>query len=85
VHVFVAVLVTWMSFASSVRELRGGVLSMPETHIVMTLLFFCLVLILMFCFAFTLVLCLALLHVFSSVLLWTYPSLIWFWFTREPP
>jgi hypothetical protein len=32
----VAVLVTWMSFAFSVRELRGGVLSMLETHIVMS-------------------------------------------------
>jgi hypothetical protein len=37
---------------------------MPETHIVMSLLFSCLVLILMFCLAFTLVLSLALLHVF---------------------
>ncbi len=35
---FVAVLVTWMSFASGGRELRGGVLSMLETHIVMSLL-----------------------------------------------
>jgi hypothetical protein len=53
-----------MSFASGVRELRGGVFSMPETHIVMSLLFSCLVLILMFRLAFTLVLSLALLHVF---------------------
>jgi hypothetical protein len=33
---FVAVLVTWMSFASDGRELRGGMLSMLETHIVMS-------------------------------------------------
>jgi hypothetical protein len=60
---FVAVLVTWMSFASSERELRGGVLSMLETHIMMSLLIFCLALILMFCLALTLVLCLVLSHV----------------------
>jgi hypothetical protein len=45
-----------MSFASSGRELRGDVLSMQETHIVMSSLIFCLVLILMFRLAFTLVL-----------------------------
>jgi hypothetical protein len=54
-----AVLVTWMSFASSGKELRGGVLSMLETHIVMSLLIFCLVLILMFRLTLTLVLLLA--------------------------
>jgi hypothetical protein len=58
-----AVLVTWMSFASSGRELRGGMLSMLETHIVMSSLIFRLVLILMFCLIFTLVLRLALFHV----------------------
>jgi hypothetical protein len=58
-----AVLIAWMSFASGGRELRGGVLSMPETHIVMSSLIFCLVLILMFRLAFTLVLLLALFHV----------------------
>jgi hypothetical protein len=52
-----------MSFASDVRELRGGVLSMLETHTVMSLLISCLVLILMFRLAFTLVLRLALRHV----------------------
>jgi hypothetical protein len=52
-----------LSFASGVRELRGGVLSMLETHIVMSLLISRLVLILMFHLAFTLVLHLALLHV----------------------
>jgi hypothetical protein len=57
------VLVTWMSFASDGRELRGGVLSMLETHIVMSLLIFCLALILMFCLALTLVLYLALFYV----------------------
>jgi hypothetical protein len=33
---FVAMLVTWMNFASGVRDLRGGALSMLETHIVMS-------------------------------------------------
>jgi hypothetical protein len=37
---FVAVPVTWMSFASGVRGLRGGALSMLETHIVMSSLIF---------------------------------------------
>jgi hypothetical protein len=60
----VAVLVTWMSFASSVKELRGGVLSMLETHIVMSSLISRLILILMFRLAFILVLHLALLHLF---------------------
>jgi hypothetical protein len=57
------VLVTWMSFASGRRELRGGMLSILETHIVMSSLIFRLVLILMFRFVFTLVLLLALFHV----------------------
>jgi hypothetical protein len=52
-----------MSFASDERELRGGVLSMLETHIVMSSLICCLILILMFCLARTLALCLALFHV----------------------
>jgi hypothetical protein len=52
-----------MSFTSGERELRGGVLSMLETHIVMSSLISRLVLILMFRLAFTLVLRLALLHV----------------------
>jgi hypothetical protein len=52
-----------MSFASDARELRGGVLSMLETHIMMSSLISRLVLILMFCLAFTLVLRLTLLHV----------------------
>jgi hypothetical protein len=60
---FEVMLVTWMSFASDVRELRGGMLSMPETHIVISLLISRLVIILMFHLAFTLVLCLTLLHV----------------------
>jgi hypothetical protein len=64
---FVAVLVTWMSFASDGRELRGCVLSMLETHIVM--LIFHHILILMFCLAFTLVLLLALSHVSCLALL----------------
>jgi hypothetical protein len=56
---FVAVLVTWMSFASGARELRRGALIMLETHIVMSSLISHLVLILMFCLALTLVLRLA--------------------------
>jgi hypothetical protein len=59
----VVVLVTWMSFASDERELRGGVLSMLETHIVVSSLIFRLALILMFRLAFTLLFRLALLHV----------------------
>jgi hypothetical protein len=66
---FVAVLVTWMSFASGGRELRGDVLSMLETHIVMSLLIFRLVLILIFCLAFTLVLLHAPSHVLCLALL----------------
>jgi hypothetical protein len=58
----VAVLVTWMSFASGGRELRGGMLSMLETHIVMSSLIFRIVLILMFRLVLTLVLHLALFH-----------------------
>jgi hypothetical protein len=33
-------LVTWMSFASSIREFRGDALTMSETHIVMSFLIF---------------------------------------------
>jgi hypothetical protein len=60
---FVTLLVTWMSFASGVRELRGDVFSILETHIVMGSLISLLILILMFHLAFTLVLHLTLLHV----------------------
>jgi flagellar biosynthesis protein FlhB len=66
---FVAMLVTWMSFASDGRELRGGVLSLLETHIVMSLWIFCLILILMLRLAFTLVLLLTLSHVLYLTLL----------------
>jgi flagellar biosynthesis protein FlhB len=66
---FVAMLVTWMSFASNERGLRGGVLSMLETQIMMSSLIFRLVLILMFLLAFTLVLLLALFHVLCLILL----------------
>jgi hypothetical protein len=52
-----------MSFASDGRELRGGMLSVLEIHIVMSSLIFRPVLILMFHLAFTLVLLLALFHV----------------------
>jgi hypothetical protein len=58
-----------MSFASSGRELRGGVLSMLETHIVISSLIFCLVLILMFRLAFTFMLLLAPSHVLCLTLL----------------
>jgi hypothetical protein len=66
---FVAVLVTWMSFTSGRKELRGGVLSMLETHIVMSLSISRLILTLMFHLAFTLVLLLALSHVLCLALL----------------
>jgi hypothetical protein len=58
-----------MSFASGERELRGDVLSMLDTHIVMSSLIFCLVLIPMLRLAFTLVLLLALSHVLCLTLL----------------
>jgi hypothetical protein len=58
-----------MSFASGRRELRGGMLSMLETHIVISSLIFHLILILMFCLAFTLVLLLAPSHVLCLALL----------------
>jgi hypothetical protein len=54
-----AMLVTWMSFAFGARELRRDVLTMLETHIVMSSLIFCLNLILVLCLALTLVLCLS--------------------------
>jgi hypothetical protein len=66
---FMTVLVTWMSFAFDGRELRGGMLSMLETYIVMSSLIFRLVLILMFRLAFTLVLLLAHSHVLCLALL----------------
>jgi hypothetical protein len=50
-------------FSFGGRELRGGMLSMLETHIVMSSLIYYLILILMFCLAFTLVLCLTFFHV----------------------
>jgi hypothetical protein len=43
---FVAVLVTWMSFTSVIRELRRDALIMLETHIVLSSLTFRLILIL---------------------------------------
>jgi hypothetical protein len=66
---FVTMLVTWMSFASDGRELRGGVLSMLETHIVMSLSIFHLILILVFCLALTLMLHLTHFHVLCLALL----------------
>jgi hypothetical protein len=58
-----------MSFASGGRELRGGVLSTLETHIMMSLSIFRLIFILMFRLAFTLVLLLAPSHMFCLTLL----------------
>jgi hypothetical protein len=58
-----------MSFASGGRELRGGILIMLETHIVVSSLILHLVLILMFRLAFTLVLLLALSHMLCLALL----------------
>jgi hypothetical protein len=51
-------LATWMSFTSYVRELRRGVLSMLQTHIVMSSLIFHLVLTLVLCLTHLLMLCL---------------------------
>jgi hypothetical protein len=67
-----------MSFASDVRELREDLLSMLETHIMMSLLISHLILILMFRLAFTLVLRLTLLHVFflSSLMDLTIPHMV---------
>jgi hypothetical protein len=53
---FVPVPVTWISFAFNARGLRGGTLIIPETHIAMRFLIFCL--------ALSLTLCLTLLLVF---------------------
>jgi hypothetical protein len=47
-----------MSFASSARELRGGDLIMPKTHIVLSFLIFHLALSLALCLALLLMLCL---------------------------
>jgi hypothetical protein len=58
-----------MSFASDGRELRGDMLSMLETYIMMSSFIFRLVLILIFHLAFTLVLFLALSHVLFLTLL----------------
>jgi hypothetical protein len=64
---FVAVRVIWMSFASDGRKLRGGMLSMLETHIVMSSLICHLIL--MFRLVLTLVLHFALFHVLCLSLL----------------
>jgi hypothetical protein len=64
---FVVVQVTWMSFASGVRGLRGSALSMLETHVVISSLIFDLVLILVFCLVLTLVPCLTLLLVLCII------------------
>jgi hypothetical protein len=56
---FLTVLVTWMSFASIARELRGCALSMLETHIVMSSLIFHLALTLVLHLTLLLMLCLS--------------------------
>jgi hypothetical protein len=66
---FVAVRVSWMSFAFNERELRRGAMSMLEIHIMMSSLICRLVLILVFCLAPTLVLRLTLFHVLCLTLL----------------
>jgi hypothetical protein len=68
-----------MSFASGERELRGGMLSMLETHIVMSSSISRLVLILVFCLAHTLVLHLILFHVLclSSHMDLTIAHIVW--------
>jgi hypothetical protein len=48
-----------MSFASGARGLRGSALIMPETHIVMSFLIFCLSLSLALCLALLLMFCLS--------------------------
>jgi hypothetical protein len=48
-----------MSFASDARGLRGGTLIIPETHIMMSFLIFCLSLSLTLCLTLLLVLCLS--------------------------
>jgi hypothetical protein len=58
---FVAVPITWMSFASGARGLRGGDLIMLETHIILSFLIFYLPLSLAFCLALLLMFCLSLL------------------------
>jgi hypothetical protein len=62
-------LATWMSFASGGRKLRGGVLSMLETHIVRGGHF-------LTCFTSHFF------YYFVSVHSWIQPSLIWFWSMR---
>jgi hypothetical protein len=68
-----------MSFASGERELGGGMLSMLETHIVMSSSISRLVLILVFCLAHTLVLHLILFHVLclSSHMDLTIAHIVW--------
>jgi hypothetical protein len=58
---FVAVPVTWMSFAFSARGLRRCALIMPEIHITMNFLIFCLALSLALSLTLLLMLCLSLL------------------------
>jgi hypothetical protein len=55
---FVAMLVTWMSFTSVVRELRRDTLTTLETHIVISSLIFCLALFFVLRLTLLLVLCL---------------------------
>jgi hypothetical protein len=62
-----------MSFASGARELRGGALSMLETHIIMSSLIFCLTLTLMLHLALLLMLCLvSLVDLTIAHMVWIY-------------
>jgi hypothetical protein len=63
----VVVQATLISFAFDVRELRKCALSMLETHIMISSLICCRVLILVFCLARTLVLHLALFHMICLI------------------
>jgi hypothetical protein len=58
VYIFMAVLITWMSFTSVAKELRRDALTMLETHIVISSLIFRLVLTLILRLALLLVPCL---------------------------
>jgi hypothetical protein len=55
----VAVWVTWTSFDSGAKGLRGGALIMPETHIMMSFLIFRLALSLALCLTLLFMLCLS--------------------------
>jgi hypothetical protein len=66
-----------MSFAFGARELRGGALSMLETHIIMSSLIFCLTLTLMLHLTLLLMLCLvSLMDLTIAHMVWIYERTI---------